>query len=881
MKWLQKLECRYRALFNKRKLDAEMDEEMRSHLEMKTQANLDAGMGQEEARYSAMQQFGWTESIRETCREQRGTAGIEGVFRDLHFAIRQLSKNLGFTVIAVVSLALGIGLNTSMFSLLNVILLRPLPFEQPTSLVRLHRLTPQGENDGFSPADYIDLKHVESPFGQFAGYTQATVSLSQSGRPAELHEGIRVSSDYFSVLRIHPELGRAFTLEEEIFGNHRVVILSHASWQNRFNGAPDIIGQIIRVEGESHEIVGVLPDWANDDRIIRQISVFRPLSFSDHERVSRDNHWVNIIGRRANSLTTAQGEAFITAFGAHLASDFPKENAGIRWDCKSLQNSTGHASGRVIIAMLLGLSGFVLLIACSNLANFLLARTISRSHEFSVRASLGASRFQLIRPLALESLLLAAAGGVAALFVSMWAADWLRAQSVASGGAPMQFPLDWRVLSFAMISSLLTALFFGIVPALFAMRVDVNNALKSGTRGATVGRGHQRLRHALVIGQFAMAMILLASAGFLVRGAENQLRQNLGWNSDHVAQGYFELPTVKYAGIKQILAFHRHALEQLEQLPGVKAASLSYTLGLFGPRQYVVEGRESPAKGFESSANFNGITPAYFEVTGTRLLNGRMFNASDSPTSTKVTIINECMARTLFPNDNPIGHRIAQVDSEKENWMEIVGVVNDVSSSGLYQPPVPFQVYHPLFQEPWQGATIAIRTTGAAPESMLDSIRSTLAPLDPDLPLRSLMTADIMIARSSSDLDMLKKLLGAFALLGLLLATLGIYGVIARTVAQRTGEIGIRMALGAQVTDVIKLVLGSGVRLALIGAGIGLLGAFGLSRLIMSIMPAIQTNGGKVIAVATAVLVAIAFAACYLPARRAAKVDPIVALRHE
>jgi putative ABC transport system permease protein len=799
----------------------------------------------------------------------------------LALAGRSLLKTPGFTLIAVVTLALGIGLNTAMFSLMNVILLRPLPFEHSAALVRLFRTTPQDHDGSFSPADYLDLKRVEAGFGQFSACTNGKVSLSAPGHPAELQDGGRVSAAYFDVLKVRCELGRNFRPEEEIFGNHRVVILSHALWQNHFSSAPDIIGRIIRIEGEPHEVIGVLPAWANDDKIIRQSGVFRPLSFTDSERVSRGRQWIDIVGRRADTVSVAQGEAFISAFGDRLATDFAKENAGSSWRTVSLLGSNGHQSGRVIIAMLLGLSGFVLLIACSNLANFLLARTIARSHELAVRTALGASRLDLIRPLALESLLLAGAGGTGALFVALWSSDWISAQSVASGDAPMAFPLDWRVLSFAIGTSFLTALVFGIAPALFTTRVDVNHTLKSGARGSTPGRTHQRLRRLLVIGQFAMAMTLLAGVGFFVRGAHNLLNQEFGWNSDQVVEGAFELPVGKYPGSEQILAFHRQLLERLSQLPGAQAVSLSYSLPLAGARQYIVEGRERPAKGQEPWASYNGITPQYFSVTGTRLLGGRTFNATDNATAPSVLIINESMARALFANDNPIGRRVARADAEKPTWAEVVGVVADVRTTGIYEKPVPFQLYHPLVQEPWHSATFAVRTNGLAPESLLEPIRAAFTALDPDLPVRDLMPAGKMVERSSFDLVMLTKMVGAFALLGVALAALGIYGVIARTVAQRAGEIGIRMALGAQVADVIGLVLGSGLRLALIGAAIGLFGAFGLSRLIASIMPAVQTSGGPVLAVATVLLVLIALVACYVPARRAAKIDPLSALRAE
>jgi len=884
MRKLRSLIIRFGGLFNKGRKDRELQEEIESHVQMHIEDNLQSGMTPLEARRQAMIQLGGIEATKQAYREQRGLPRLETLWQDLRYGVRTLCKNPGFTTVAVLTLALGIGLNTAMFSLLNVLVLRPLPFEHSRSLVSLSRTTQQNESTGFSPADYLDLKRGESTFGQFAGYVSVSVTSSEPGRPAELHDAFRVSADFFNVLNVQPEVGRTFRSEEETFGNHRVAVLSHAAWQNRFGGTSNIVGRIIRVEGEAYTIIGVLPAWANDDHVIRQAGFFLPLVFNDRERFSRDSQWINILGRRANSISVAQGNAFVSSFGARLAADFPKENGGSRWRSRDLLGSTGHSSGRVIIVMLLCLSGFVLLIACSNLANFLLARNISRSRELAVRTALGASRFRLIRLLAFEPLVLASVGGVGALFVSVWASAWLSAQAVATGGAPMEFPLDWRVLCFAIAASLFTASIFGIAPGLLATRITLTDALKSGARGATDGRGLQRLRNLLIIGQFAMAMTLLAGAGFFVRGADNLLRQHTEGDASHTVVAAFELPESKYRGNDDVVAFDRQAIERIEQLPGVKAVSISYAppyFGMIGPRHYVAEGRERAASGLEPLASYNGVTSSYFDATGSRMLSGRMFNTTDSATSPKVVIINESMARALFPNESPIGRRISQADTDKRDWAEIVGVAADVGAIGLYQKPVSFQVYQPFVQDPWRYANLSVRTADLAPESLLASIRAAFTALDPDLPLRGLMRANTMIARSSSDVVMLEKMLGAFALLGLALAALGIYGVIARTVVQRTGEIGTRMALGAQVADVIRPILASGIRLALIGASIGVVGALGLARLIASIMPAMQTNGGLVLAATTVLLVLLALAACWLPARRAAKVDPMVALRHE
>lgn len=880
MKLLRKFQFHFR----NEKLEAEMAEEMRLHVELQTARNIGAGMNPDEARFAALRQFGNVASLQEQAREARGWGWLERTFKDLQFACRQLLKTPGFTLVAVVTLAVGIGLNTAMFSLLNRLFLRPLPFENSAALVHLRRSTPQNPAGDFAPADFLDLKRAEADFGLFAGYSGQSVSLSAPGHPAELAEARSVSADYFKVLGIRPETGRAFLPEEETYGRHRVVVLSHALWASRFGGAANVIGQTVRVDSEEYEIVGILPAWANDDRVIRRTALFRPLAFPAAEHVSRTNQAVGIIGRRWPVLTVGQGEEFVAAFGASLAVAFPAENNDCAWHCEDLLGSTGNSTGRSIVAMLLGLSGCVLLIACSNLANFLLARTISRSHELAVRAALGASRVHLIRPLAVEALVLAFAGGGAALLVSVWALHWFSNRSVASGGAPMNFPLDWRVLGFALGTSLFTALFFGVAPALLAIRVNVNDTLKRGARGATASRGHNRLRHLLIIGQFAMALTLVAGAGLMARGASNFLRKHVGWDSSSIAQGSFELPKVKYPGGAQIVAFDRQVLERLRRVPGVQAVSLSYGLpydGPFGPRPYLADGHDRPVKGQEPAATYNGVTEDYFSVTGLRLLRGRVFNAADSAASPKVVIINESMARALFPDEDPVGRRLAVAGDEKPVWAEIVGVVADVSSFAIYRRPVRFQTYHPFVQEPWQNVRFAARTSEIAPESVLTSLRGAISALDPDLPVRELRTADATIEHYAFEITLLRNILGTFALLGLSLAALGIYGVIARTVVQRSGEIGIRVALGANVSDIVRLVLGFGVRLALIGAALGIFGAYGLSRLVASIMPSLQTNDDLVLGVSLVVLALIALAACYLPARKASKIDPISALRAE
>jgi putative ABC transport system permease protein len=813
-------------------------------------------------------------------------AWIDDSLRDLRHALRSLARTPGFTVVAILTLALGMGLNTAVFSMVNTLLLPPTPFEREWDLVGLRRTTPKnpGRFGGFSPADYFDLKRAESAFGQFAAYANVMggVSLSEPHRAAESLPGKRVSSDYFSVMDLSPILGRGFHPNEEIVGRDGVVILSHALWQRRFAGDAAVIGHSVRLDGRTREIVGVLPAGRDSGRMTERFGAYLPLSFGSAERNDRSQRSLNIVGRRASTVSVAQGNAFVSAFGASLATDHPAENAGSTWRSESLFDVTASSSGgRMMLAMLLGLSGFVLLIACSNLANFFLARTLARTHELAVRASLGASRFQLLQPLALESLLLVIGGAGAALLVGQWGGNWLNAWTTADSPRIL-FPLDWRVLGYTLGAALGTTLFFGLGPALFALRLNPQRNLKQGVRGTTVGPGHRRLRHVLIIGQFAMAMVLLAGAGFLQRGGYILLQKDLGWDVDRVVQGTFDLPAARYPGDDEILAFQRGASERLAQLPGVEAVSFSHLLPVepTGTRPYVIENGRDSATTMELSASSNAVTPAYFKTLGTQMRRGRTFTFTDIASSPHVAIISESLARACFGEENPIGRRLAEAGTALPVWLEIEGVVADVETPGFSQSAVPLHVYRPFAQQPVRSSAFAIRLSGIAPAMMLESIRSAFTALDPDLPVRDLMSAEARVA-GGSDLDALKGLLSAFALLGLSLAALGIYGVIARTVAQRTSEIGIRMALGAQRWDMFRLIVGSGLRLAMIGAGLGLVGAAGLSRLIGTFMPGIQINGALVASGATIVLLTVAFAACCLPARRATTIQPILALRSE
>jgi putative ABC transport system permease protein len=804
------------------------------------------------------------------------------IFRDLRHAALSLRRSPGFTVAAVLTLGLGIGANTSAFSMVNEILMRPLPYRDSQQLERIYRSTPQNSRGGVSPADFLDLEHDAPAYGQVAAYAYTEMTLSAPGEPAQFASGARVSPGLFPLLGVEPVLGRGFRPDEAARGNHRVLVISHSYWQEQFGADARVIGRTVRVDGEVHEIVGVLPPTMNDWRHLGNVKLFRPLGFSPAELADRGSAWLRVMGRPHRHLSDAQRTAFVEAFGRRMVREHPVPNVGATWRKLPMDTAMVPENAPLIIWMVVGLSGFVLLIACSNLANLLLARTMARSREFAVRSALGASQTRLLRPLLLESVLLAAIGGTLAMILAEWSNGWITMRTSQSGLEGLQVGIDWHVLVWAFGACLFTVVAFGVAPALFIVRLDPNQNLRSGARGNTGGRGQRRFRHALIVGQFALAMVLLAGATLLVRGIEASTNRRIGWTAERVVSGTMLLPGATYTDPARISDFQRTAVERLEAIPGVASASISYSLPFFGSgehRKYLIAGRDAPRPGREPGAALNGVSPRYFETVGTRVLSGRAFSDGDRLDAPRVFIINQAMAEGLFAGGSPIGQRIAQADGETLQWGEIVGVVADTRSVFADQADSPYQVYQPVAQAPRLYNEIAVLTSGAPPASITREVRSVIMALDPDLPVRNLEPAEAAIARANYQPDMLGDLLAYLALLGLGLAALGLFGVIARTVAQRTDEFGIRMALGAVSADIIRLVLGSGTRLALAGAGIGLLGAAALTRSLASMFPNMPASQGQVLGGVTLLLVSVALLASYLPARRAARISPADALR--
>jgi predicted permease len=875
---------RLRYLFRRQRVEDDMAEEMRFHLEQRAAELAAAGLSAEEARDAAQRRFGNTASLQEQAREQRGWGWLERFRQDLTHAARQLRRAPGFSLLAIVTLGLGIGANTAMFSVLNGILLKPLPYPELDRLERFYRTTPTHPDGNFSAADFLELRAARQDYGEVVAYTAAGASLSEPGYPAEMAYAARATPDLLTLLGVQAQLGRNFRPHEDTPGRDRVVILSHRMWRNRFDRSPDVIGRTIRVDGEPHEIIGVLPESFNDWRYLGGVDFFRPLALTAEQARDRHATDLRVVGRRANTLTAAESAAFASALGARLAREFPEANAGSRWRTVLLQKDAAGGSGLVVLPMLIALSAAVLMIACSNLANLLLARTMARARELAVRAALGASRLQLLRPLFLEALLLSLAGGTLALLVAHAFNHWAAVRSTADNGEQVRLVLDHAVLGWALLASLITATAFAVAPALFALRLDLNQTLKSGGRGATAGRGQQRFRQLLIIAQFALAMVLLAGAALFIRGLGDLQNRRAGWETAHVVTGSALLPAARYGDAEKMTAFHRLTLERLAALPGVAAVSLSTATPFFDwtdIRKFVVEGRALPPPGQEPVAMVNLISPDYLATFNTRLVAGRTFTDRDNAGATRVALVSQSTARALFGTAEPLGRRLAVAGSPTPAWAEVVGVVADIQSSDPEPGTVSGRVYLPLAQEPRGQLEIAVRTNGVAPVTLVDPIRAVMTELDGDLPIRRLAPADVVIDRTFYQLRFLRDMLTAIGLLGLALASLGIYGVVTRTMAQRTDEFAVRLALGASAADITRLVLGSGVRQALLGSALGLLGAFAVSAGIAAAFPGIRANNPLVLAATTLVLVSIALVACWLPARRAGRIDAISALRAE
>jgi putative ABC transport system permease protein len=805
---------------------------------------------------------------------------MQTLLQDLRYGARMLVKHKGFTAVAVFTLALGIGANTAMFSVLNTYLFRALPYPQSERLVRVFRTSPHSQGWPHSPGNFIAMRERNGVFEHMATWNGISPNLVVEGEGAERLRGMAVSADFFPALGVRAALGRVFTAAEDQPGANLVVVLSDRFWQRRFGGDPNIVGRKLRLDGESVEVLGVMPPGFDHPLLWGTVDVWRPIAFAPDQRQNRGNNFLRAFARLKPGVTEAQAqEAMVALFAGIAKENSSNQNESIRLE--PLSRSMSDEIGRKVMWFTFGLAGFVLLIACANLANLQLVRTAARAREYAVRAALGAGRFRLLRQSLTESLVVALLGGALSLLLALWAVEFI-SRRLFSELPGAQVALDFKVFGFALLASVLTGLIFGTVPAWLASRADVNQALKDSPRGSTAG-SHHRLRHALIVGEVAFALVLLAGAGLFLRGLQRFTNLDPGWRVDGLVTAGLGLQGAHYANAPQRLAFYQRLEERLGALPGVEQVALSGSQAAWGfnsSGSFRIEGQPEPQPGQWPEIYFEPVSPGYFETHGVRLLRGRAFSAADAADKPPVVIINETTARRFWPNENAVGKRIGR-PGQNPNWQEVVGVVNDVGfPAGLGEPYTRFQAFRPLAQQTWGSVNITLRSS-AAPDALAGVLRRVVAELDPTQPVHQVRSVRSLVDQGLGGVSLLGTLLGAFALLGLALAAVGIYGVISYSVAQRTGEIGIRLALGAQARDVLWLVLGKGSRLILLGALLGFGGAYAVARLLASAIPTLPTRDPAALVAITFVLVVVALAACYLPARRATKVDPMIALRAE
>ncbi|HEY7498230.1 MAG TPA: ABC transporter permease [Vicinamibacterales bacterium] len=796
--------------------------------------------------------------------------------QDLRYGVRMLLRAPSFAAVAIATLALGIGANTAIFSVVNALVLRPLPYPDPHELVMVWqdvRARGGPANEWGTPGNFADWKKS----GLFTGVTaiQGWVpTLTGLGDPEPL-VGEQVTHEYFDVLGITPALGRSFRTEDDVPNAARVTIISHALWQRRFNGDAATIGRAIVLGGEPHEIVGVMPAGFRPG-IIGTAELWRPRRLN-LTAPARGAVVLRIIARMKPDQSLEQTSASATLLAAQLAAAYPEWNQGAGINVTTLHSQVvGNIQQGLFV--LLGAVGFVLLIACANIANLLLARASARAREIAVRLALGAARRRLVRQLLTESVLLSAAGGALGILLGVWGIEALVAIAPQSAPRVGEIGLDRTVLAFALAMTLITGMLFGIVPAIQAARADVTPALKDGARGTPSKSGH-RTRRALIAIEVAIALVLLVGSGLLMRTLVRLQHFDLGFTPDRVLVGQVNPPRVKYSTREQLSAFYDRLIARVSQLPGIEAASLSSIVPLGGDSDMsiLIEGRPVPKTEDAAIAVwYRLISPAYFKAMGIPVKLGRAFESIEpSP----VVIVSDVTARRFWQDENPLGKRVRFGEGETDPWFTVVGVVGEVRMRGA-RGGSRSEVYLPYWQYPEPGTNVVLKAAGR-PEGLVGALRQAVRDVDPDIPVSGIAPMSTIVSGSIDEPRFLALLVGVFAALALALAAVGIYGVIAYAVAQRTAEIGVRMALGAARKDVFALVIFDGLKLTAVGIVFGLVAAGAMSLGIESLLFGVRPIDTLTFAGMTAALVITAVAACIVPARRAARVDPMVALRAE
>ena len=871
------------AFFRRSPLDRDLDHEVATHLELAIEENLERGLAPAEARRQALLRFGGRQQAKEQHREARGLPFLDTLVQDLRFASRMWRKAPGFTAVAVLTLTLGIGANTAIFSVVYAILLKSLPYPQADRLVMVYenvRLpTYQNDRNEVSPGNLRDWTAQNSVFQNVAAYRNRSFNLTGAGEPLRL-EGELVSGNFFSTLEVEPALGRAFAPEEDRHGAPRVVVMSGGLWRSQFGSDPQILGKKLLLDGESYEVIGVMPSRFHFPDLDDQLWV--PLAMTPAERENRGSHYLDVFARLKPGVTLKQAQAELSAIARRLTGLYPASNTGQTVNIVFLQEDlAGPVRPRLLV--LWGAVGLVLLIVCANVANLLLARASGRQREVAVRLALGASRGRLFRQLLTESTLLALFGWAFGLLLAHWGVNALKLLATSHLPRTEEFSLNTSVFVFGIVTAIFVGVISGLAPALQAGRESVHETLNSGSRESAAG-ARLGVRNLLVIVETALGVIVVIGAGLLLRSFLRIEQTPLGFQP----QGVLSLRAIprgqKYSEPSERSAFYHQAIERIEALPGIESAAAVTFIPLTfsrGSKGFTIEGRPPIAPGQIPMAGYDVVTPGYFVTLRVPLREGREFSWSDTPETQPIIIINETMAKTYWPQEDPLGKRIQQGGPD-DPWLTIAGVVGDIREFDPLTAPRP-TMYFPITQFPNPGDVLrdwVVRSV-RDPLTVASAVRAAVWSVDKDLPVTRVRTMEEVWSLSIASQRLNLLLFVLFASLALILATVGIYGVMAYNVAERTREIGIRVALGARSNDVLKLVLVLGFRLAALGLLLGVVAAFALTRLMASMIYDVSSTDAATFFAVALSLGAVALVACYIPARRALRVDPMVALRYE
>jgi len=884
---LEDLRYRTRALFRHNEVETELDEELRFHFDKQVEKYMRSGMTEEEAKRRTRIDFGGHEQVKEDCREARGTAFVELTLQDTKYAFRQLLTNKTFSLVMIVTLALSIGANSAIFSVINGVLLKRLPYSQPDRLVRIFLSSREYPKFPLNPFDFLDFRARNHSFSSIAAFTRGDVQLSGDGEPERLN-GFGITSGYFRVLGLQPQLGREFDFQAEIPGNGLQVILSDRLWRSRFGADPNIIGRKVTMNMQPFTVIGVMPAGTehpgNEYHAVaygESVDVWWPFSFAGNPN-QRGSHFIEGIGRLKDDVSHERARAELNAIMNQIAREHGSENSG--WTVLVVPLYTELVgTSRQLLLVLLGSVGIVLLIACANAANLLMVRASTRQREIAVRLAMGAPRSRVVRQLLTESLLISFTGGALGLalayggvraLVSLLPADFPRAHDIHVSGP---------VLAFTLLVSFITGILFGLAPALQASRTDPKEGLQKSGRTSTASRNQGRLRNALVIAEVSLASVLLIGAGLMLRTFLNLIHLNPGFQQDHLLTASLSLPHAQYKTNEQTAQFFQRLTSSLNALPGVESAGAGSDLPWTGYDEnaggFTIEGKKQANQ--EYHARYHMATPGYFSAMGIPLLEGRFFTEADKKDAPQALIINHTMAEQYWPHEDVIGKRMTFQDVPKKDsdWMTIVGVVGDVKDQPN-SPGAEPAFWWSEFQVAQSDMSIAIRTH-SDPRQVIDGLRDAVHRLDPELAVADIKLMDSVVDTSVSTPRFTFVLVGLFAALAILLAAIGAYGVIAYTVSQRTSEFGLRVALGAQRSDLLRMVLFQSAKLAVPGTILGLLLALSLGRVMQNLIYGVSAADPAILFSVVLLVLTVALIASYVPARRASRSDPMVTLRAE